>query len=60
MRGWSISIWLVGPEGEEVLADCFEKATYLLHESFGKRAKQSTSPGKSLWKERYKGEVTRN
>lgn len=42
MRGWSISIWLVGPDGEEVLADCFEKATYLLHESFGKRARQST------------------
>ncbi|SMR45894.1 unnamed protein product [Zymoseptoria tritici ST99CH_1E4] len=40
MRGWEISIFLVGSDGEELPATCFEKATYLLHESFGKRAKQ--------------------
>lgn len=40
MRSWNISIFLVGPEGDDVPANCFEKATYLLHESFGKRAKQ--------------------
>lgn len=40
MRSWNISIYLVGPEGDDVPANCFEKATYLLHESFGKRAKQ--------------------
>lgn len=42
MREWSISIYLVGPEGEQLPATCFEKATYHLHESFGpKRAKQT-------------------
>ncbi|WPG99798.1 Transcription initiation factor TFIID subunit 14 [Acrodontium crateriforme] len=40
MRSWDISIYLVGPDGDELPATCFEKATYLLHESFGKRAKQ--------------------
>lgn len=42
MRAWSINIFLVGPDGEEMAANCFEKATYHLHESFGKRAKQGT------------------
>ena len=42
MRAWDISIYLVGQDGEDLPANCFEKATYLLHESFGKRAKQST------------------
>lgn len=42
MRGWNISIYLVGQDGEEIPATCFEKATYLLHESFGKRARQGT------------------
>ncbi|KAF7194433.1 Transcription initiation factor TFIID subunit 14 [Pseudocercospora fuligena] len=41
MRAWDIQIFLVGPDGEDMPANCFEKATYLLHESFGKRAKQS-------------------
>lgn len=42
MRAWNIAIYLVGPDGEDFPATCFEKATYLLHESFGKKAKQST------------------
>lgn len=42
MRAWDISIYLVGQDGEDLPANCFEKATYLLHESFGKRQKQST------------------
>lgn len=41
MRSWEISIYLIGPDGEELPANCFDKATYMLHESFGKRAKQS-------------------
>ncbi|KAF1827034.1 SAS complex, SAS5 subunit/transcription initiation factor IID, subunit 14 [Dissoconium aciculare CBS 342.82] len=40
MRQWDINIHIVGPDGDELPANCFEKATYLLHESFGKRAKQ--------------------
>jgi transcription initiation factor IIF auxiliary subunit len=40
MRSWEIAIYLVGPDGEEITANCYEKATYLLHESFGKRMKQ--------------------
>lgn len=42
MRSWSISIYLVGPDGDNLPAACFEKATYLLHESFGpKRSRQT-------------------
>ena len=42
MRSWNISIYIVGPDGEELPATCFEKATYVLHESFGpKRARQT-------------------
>ncbi|KAK5137330.1 hypothetical protein LTR08_000300 [Meristemomyces frigidus] len=40
MRSWTISVYLVGPDGDDLPATCFEKVTYLLHVSFGKRAKQ--------------------
>lgn len=42
MRSWSIEIWLLNDRGEEVQANCFEKAVYNLHPSF-ERPKQSTS-----------------
>jgi transcription initiation factor IIF auxiliary subunit len=41
MRSWEISIYLVSPDGTELPADCYEKVTYNLHESFGKRQKQT-------------------
>ncbi|KAI5252415.1 transcription factor TFIIF complex subunit [Aureobasidium subglaciale] len=41
MREWSIEIYVVGPNDEQLPATCFEKVTYRLHESFGKRANQS-------------------
>lgn len=41
MRAWDISIFIVGSDGEDLPATCFDKATYQLHESFGKRQKQS-------------------
>lgn len=45
MRSWSIEIWLLNEQGEEVPATVFEKATYRLHPSFEKRAVQSkTTP----------------
>lgn len=40
MRAWNIKLYLVGANGEELPATCYEKATYQLHESFGKRARQ--------------------
>ena len=40
MRSWEISIYLQSPEGEDIQANCYDKATYMLHESFGKRMKQ--------------------
>ncbi|TIA75003.1 transcription factor TFIIF complex subunit [Aureobasidium pullulans] len=40
MREWSIEIYVVGPNDEQLPATCFEKVTYRLHESFGKRATQ--------------------
>jgi transcription initiation factor IIF auxiliary subunit len=41
MRGWEVSIYLVGPDGDDIPANCYEKATYVLHESFGKRMRQT-------------------
>ncbi|EOD51147.1 YEATS domain-containing protein [Neofusicoccum parvum] len=41
MRAWSIEIWLLNEQGEEVPANIFERATYRLHPSFEKRAVQS-------------------
>ena len=41
MRSWSIEVWLVDDKGNEVVANCFEKAVYNLHPSFEKN-KQST------------------
>lgn len=40
MRAWSIEIWLLDDKGNEVQANCFEKAVYNLHPSFDKN-KQS-------------------
>jgi len=42
MREWSIEIYVVGSNDEQLPATCFEKVTYRLHESFGKRATQRT------------------
>ena len=42
MRSWEISIYLISAsDGSELPADCYEKVTYNLHESFGKRQKQT-------------------
>ena len=47
MRAWSIEIFLLDENGQEVTANCFEKATYNLHPSFEKN-KQGTLQHK-LW-----------
>ena len=44
LRRWTINIYLVGTDGEDLPANCYEKATYLLHESFGKKQKQQKKP----------------
>ena len=42
MRSWNIQVFLVSADGDELPATCYEKATYVLHESFGpKRMRQS-------------------
>jgi transcription initiation factor IIF auxiliary subunit len=41
MRSWSIEIWLLDENGNEVEANVFEKATYNLHPSF-ERPRQGT------------------
>ncbi|EMC98198.1 hypothetical protein BAUCODRAFT_32196 [Baudoinia panamericana UAMH 10762] len=56
MRSWSISIYLVGPDGDSIPASCYDKATYLLHETFGKRAKQTFKSPPFTIKERGWGE----
>jgi hypothetical protein len=40
MRTWSIEIYLLDAQGQEVTANCFDKAVYNLHPSF-ERPKQS-------------------
>jgi transcription initiation factor TFIID/TFIIF subunit len=40
MRQWSIEIWLLDEQGNEVMPNVFEKATYNLHPTF-ERNKQS-------------------
>lgn len=42
MRSWDISVYLVGPDGEDMPATCFEKCTYVLHESFGPKRMRQT------------------
>lgn len=42
MRGWNISVYLLSPDGEDLTASCFEKATYVLHESFGAKRMRQT------------------
>ena len=41
LRKWNIELHLLGPHGEDLPADCFEKVVYKLHETFGARATQS-------------------
>ncbi len=43
MRSWSIEIWLLDDQGNEVLPTVYEKAVYNLHPSFDKN-KQSACP----------------
>ena len=56
MRAWDTSIYLVGADGEDLPANCFEKVTYHLHESFGKRARQVVKSAPFMIKERGWGE----
>jgi len=45
LRRWSIQLFMLNESGEEIPASVYSKATYHLHESFGKRATQTiTSP----------------
>ena len=43
MRKWSIEIWLLDERGNDVPANCFEKAVYNLHPSFEKNRQSKTS-----------------
>ena len=36
MRSWSIEVWLLDDQGNEVMPNVFEKAVYNLHPSFEK------------------------
>ena len=42
MRKWSIKIFLLDEHGDETAANVFSSAEYVLHESFGDRARQGT------------------
>lgn len=56
MRKWDISIFLLNADGDPVQANCYEKATYFLHESFGKRAEQTIKNPPFAIRERGWGE----
>lgn len=43
LRSWSIEIYLLNENGEQVSANLFDKVIYRLHPSFGDRANQSMS-----------------
>lgn len=43
MRTWNISVYLIDDAGNDIDATIFEKVTYKLHPTFGKRANQSMS-----------------
>lgn len=40
IRRWSMEVYMVSESGQNIPATVFEKVTYKLHESFGKRATQ--------------------
>ncbi|ORY09967.1 yeats family-domain-containing protein [Clohesyomyces aquaticus] len=44
MRAWTIEIWLLDEAGQEVAANCFEKAVYNLHPSFPKNKQTFKKP----------------
>jgi len=44
MRLWSIEICLLNDQGQEVLANCFDKAVYNLHPSFEKNKQGKALP----------------
>ncbi|GKT95901.1 YEATS Taf14 family protein [Colletotrichum tofieldiae] len=44
MRKWSIVIYIVGEDGEEHPADCFQKVVYNLHPSFENPTQTFTKP----------------
>lgn len=41
MRLWNIEVYILNEDGKAIPANVYEKATYKLHGSFGKRATQS-------------------
>jgi transcription initiation factor IIF auxiliary subunit len=41
LRSWSIQIWMLNDQGEQVPANIFDKVVYRLHPSFGDRATQT-------------------
>ena len=46
MRSWSIEIFLLDEQGQEVAANVFEKATYNLHPSFEKNKQGGFTPAR--------------
>jgi transcription initiation factor IIF auxiliary subunit len=43
LRAWSIELYVLNENGEQVSANLFDKVVYRLHPSFGERANQSMS-----------------
>lgn len=42
MRAWTVNIYLQTTDGDEMPANCFEKVTYILHDSFGPKRQRQT------------------
>ena len=49
LRRWSMELFMLSETGDEIPASVYSKATYHLHESFGKRATQGKSGTTSPW-----------
>lgn len=49
MRAWSIEIWLLDDQGNEVMPNVFEKAVYNLHPSFEKNKHGECHETRCIW-----------
>jgi len=49
MREWSIRVYLLGPNGDELPATIFDKVTYKLHPTFANPTRSVLSSPRWLW-----------
>jgi hypothetical protein len=48
VRQWSIRVFVLGPDGEELAASLFDKVTYKLHPTFANPTRGTVNPPSPL------------